>query len=242
MSHLFVWAASDLPVHLLAVVGAFALGGLLGGWAVGLVVKFAFNQKLPPWIAWTMRLLSGLVAGWLVWMWLFGPGGGGGGGGGLWPGGSGTGTSGEKDKGTDKTGKPDKSPDPITPKPKDPTEKIEPVGPGIGSGESIVVEVLGNGPLEKLARGGKMDPERRYRVADAPMRLRTFAEVKKLILDRRSQTPPLRKLDVVIYLDSPDQNSPPVRGLVEWARDLDTAVAGPLEVEEKVPPRSAPLK
>jgi hypothetical protein len=242
MSHLYPWAAaSDLPVHLLAVIGAFTVGGFLGGWGVALAAKLAFNQKLPNWLSWAMRLLCGLVAGWLVWMWLFGPGGGGGGGGGWWPGG--TGTSGEKDKGSDKTGKPDKTPDPITPpKDKEPDNTGKPDGPGIGSGEAIRVEVLGNGPLEKLSRGGKMDPEKRYRIADASTTLRTFAEIKKLILERRSQTPPLRKLDVVIYLDSPDQASSPVKGLVEWARDIEPGLVGALEVEEKFPTRGAPLK
>jgi len=239
MSHLNLWASSDLPVNVLAVIGAFTVGGFLGGWVFALVAKAAFNQKVPNWLAWAVRLLSGLVAAWLVGAWLFGPGGGGGGGGGLWPGGSGTAK--DKDTKADKDGKGEKKPAPVVPKDKDPDDKGKTDGPGIGSGETLRVEVLGDGPLQILAREGKMNPEKRYRVADAPTALRTLEEIRKLILQRRSQTPPLRQLVVIIYSDSPDKDTPYVKDLVLWAKDLDDT-GGHLLVEYTEPSRAAPLK
>ena len=240
MSHLYLWAiGNDLPVKILAVVGAFALGGFFGGWFVSLVAKFAFNQKVPNWVTWSMRLLSGLLAAWITYMWLFGAGGGGFG----WGTGGGNGNGDAKDKSGlgDKAGKGDKPPDPVEPPKDKEDDKGKNDGPGIGSGETIRVEVLGNDPLEKLARGGKVNRERRYRLADAPMTLRTFEEIKKLILERRSQTPPLRQLVVIIYSDSPDKDSGSVKDLVLWAKDLDDT-GGRLLVEYTEPPRAAPLK
>ena len=201
MSHLCLWAIDgNLPVNILAVIGAFALGGFLGGWAISLTAKFAFNQRVPNWLAWTMRLLIGLVAGWVAWLCLFGTGGGGLGGSGWGMGGGGNGNSkdraAEKD---DKSAKDTKPPEPEeTPKPKDPDSKPKKDGPGIGSGETIRVEVLGDVTLEQLAGGGKANLDKRYRIADAPRTLHTFGEIKDLIRERRSQTPPLSKLVVII--------------------------------------------
>ena len=237
MSHLSLWAIDrNLPVNILAVIGAFTLGGFLGGWALSLTAKFAFNQKVPHWLAWTMRLLTGLVAGWLAWIWLFGAGGGGVGGSGFGLGGGGNG----KDRAADKSakdGKDAKPPDPeVIPKTKDPDPKEKKDGPGIGSGETIRVEVLGNGPLEKLAGGGKVNYMKRYRLDTPTTTLRTFEEIKKLIVQRRAQNPPLRQLVVIIYSDSPDKDSGSVKDLVLWAKDLE------LLVEYTEPPRGAPLK
>lgn len=243
MSHLCLWAiGGDLPVKLLAVIGAFTLGGLLGGWAVSLTAKFAFNQRVPNWLAWTMRLLIGFVAGWVAWLCLFGNGGGGFGGSGWGLGGGGDGTSKDKDRPAEKSTKDAKKPDPDeTPKPKEPDPKEKKDGPGVGSGETIRVEVLGDGPLGKLAGEAKVNLEKRYRLADSPTTLRTFGEIKGLILERRSQTPPLGKLIVIIYSDSPDRSSSPVKRLVDWAKDLDDT-GGRLLVEYTEPPSAAPLK
>jgi hypothetical protein len=238
MSPLCLWAiGSDLPVNVLAVIGAFTVGGFLGGWAFALTAKLAFNQKVPNWLAWAVRLLSGLAAACVVWMWVFGSGGGGFGGSGFGLGGNGAG----KDKDT-KSDKDDKKTDPVVPpKDKDPDEKPKTDGPGIGAGETLRVEVLGDGPLEKLAGERKMDRDKRYRIADAPTALRTLEEIRKLILQRRSQTPPLRQLVVIIYSDSPDKDNPYVKDLVLWAKDLDDT-GGHLLVEYTEPPRVAPLK
>ena len=105
----------------------------------------------------------------------------------------------------------------------------------------IVVIVLGNGPLEKLAGTVKPNYEKRYRLADAPTMLRTLEEIKSLISQRRGQTPPLRKLIVIVYSDSPDKDSGSVEGLLRWAKDIDP-ISGPIEVEYTEPGRRAPLK
>ncbi len=239
MSHLCLWAiGGDLPVKVLAVIGAFTLGGFLGGWALSLTAKFAFNQKVPNWLAWTMRLLTGLVAGWIAWLWLFGAGGGG------FGGGSGVGLGGiddsnSKDRAADKSGKDEKKPDPEeTPKAKDPDSKSKKDGPGIGSGETINVEVLGDESVKKLAGGNEVNLEKRYRLADAPTSLRSLEEIKALILERLKHTPPLQKLNVIIYLNSPAGDSAPVKRFVQWAGDIGDS----LVIEEKYPSRTAPLK
>ena len=245
MSELPLWAiGSDLPVKVLATIGAFTLGGFLGGWLVGLVAKFSFRQTLPNWLAWTMRSLSGLIFAWIVWNSLSGKGPFGGLGNWLFGDGPGqetnyVGDERVKDKtpAGSKSGKGDKTVDP--PKDKD-QDKSKTDGPGIGSGEAIRVEVLGNGPLEKLAREGKPNYEKRYRLADAPTALRTLEEIKTLISQRREKTPSLRKLIVIVYSDSPDKDSGSVEGLLRWAKDLDP-IGGPLEVEYTEPGRRAPL-
>jgi hypothetical protein len=79
----------DGVVRLLAVVG----GAALGAFAVGLLIRLAGRwmgvRRVPGTMVTVVRLLAAVVAGWLVWLLVFGTGGGGLGG----PGGSGIGGS-----------------------------------------------------------------------------------------------------------------------------------------------------
>ncbi len=218
---------SDLPVRALAVVGGACLGAFLLGWLAQVLAKLAFNQKVPPWPLWAVRLLGGLACGWLVWLWLFGGGGGGiGGAGGWWGGGQG---KGEADKGKPKEERPEKDKD----RKKEKDNGSAPVPPA----ESLRIEVLGDAPLKK--RDSKTDTRRRYRVA-GEMKLLTLEELKALILKRRAGKPPLRRLEVVLYTDSPDSRTLPVVGLVDWAKDFTDKEGKPLRVDMSLREQDAP--
>src|SRR5688572_10259603 len=89
MTPITLWAmGSDVPVKVLAIAGAFALGALAVGWLVQLAAG-AFGQKVPPVALGVVRAVAGAGFGVLAYFWLFGAGGGFGGGG--WGFGRGTG-------------------------------------------------------------------------------------------------------------------------------------------------------
>src|SRR5262249_14977744 len=82
-----------LPLKILALIGAAALGGLLLGWIAALITRPYFAQSIPPRMAWFIRALGAVACGMIAWWVLFHGGGSGiGGSGGWWPGGSGEGT------------------------------------------------------------------------------------------------------------------------------------------------------
>jgi hypothetical protein len=202
--------SADLPIRVLAVIGAGALGAFVIAGVIQIAVKAMFGQKLPPWPVWGLRALGGIACLWIAGLWLFGGGGGGIGG----TGGTGVGGSGwprEKEKERTSIEKSDKE------KEKDGKGKADKPA---GEMETIRVEVLGDAPLKKLAKGANFDMSKRYRLA-GDMNLRTLDEVQKVIRNRREEKPPLKQLEVVLYLDSPERGRPQVASLVEWANDLD---------------------
>ena len=67
-----------------------------------------------------------------------------------------------------------------------------------------------------VVRGG--NDGRHYRI-DGDKEPRTLDEVRALIAQRREQKPPPEKLVIVLYKDSPDQNTPIVEKLKELAKD-----------------------
>jgi hypothetical protein len=94
---------------------------------------------------------------------------------------------------------------------------------GIGhpdSGEELRVEVLGNQALDSL-RGPGHDPAKRYRVQEGDLtKLLTLEEVKKRIAERaKAERDPLRRVRLVLYLDSPAKDS-------VWVTDLENHVIG----------------
>jgi hypothetical protein len=191
----------DVLVRCLAVAGAAALGGVVLGLLTQLIVKATTTRKLPPWPLNTVRVLGEVASGWLVALWLFGGGGPGIGGMGGWGIGSGTGrgegdkTQAEKDKGG------------------------KGAGPGeVSADESLRVEVLGDPDLGRIAGAG-FDPRRPYRV-EGTEKLLTLEEVKKAVKDRQQQSPPLRRLVLVLYLDSPTEQGGRVEDLKAWADGL----------------------
>jgi len=193
----------DVLVRILAVAGAAALGGVLLGLLTQLIVKAMTTRKLPPWPLNTVRILGAVASGWLVALWLFGGGGpglGGLGGFGLGSG-SGRGEGDKKPAEKDKDGKGGGNTSPVAPD------------------ESLRVEVLGDPALKRIAGGGALDPARSYRVSGAE-KLLTLAEVKDAIKQRQRQTPPLRRLVLVLYTDSPKEKLGRVDDLKTWADDL----------------------
>lgn len=220
---------ADLPVRFLAVIGAAAAGALLISGCCQVVVKLLFGQKLPPWPLWGLRVLGGVACGWLVALWLFGGGGGGiGGEGGYSLGGGGSATS-------------DKDPSASIKSEKKRDEKDNSDGPTAAPSETLTVEVLGDSPLKKVAKSETFDRSKRYRVAGEPG-LRSLEEVRKRILGRREAGPPLKRLEVVLYLDSPDRQGSPVAELVGWANDLEEKGKRWLRVDFSERDRYAPVE
>jgi hypothetical protein len=192
---------TDLAEKVLAVIG----GGVGSGLALGLLVQLLLRamtvRKPPRWSVMVVRLLGGIICGWLVALWLFGGGGPGIGGAGGWGLGSGPGKGqGEKavengNKGRDgnKNGDDGKTP----------------------PGPTLRIEVLGDKPLSD--RG--IPKERRYRLDGEQGRPMTFDQVKDAILKRRQDQPSLRHLEIVLYQDSPAEDKLLVSQLKAWAKD-----------------------
>jgi len=210
-----LWMINDVPIRILAVLGAFGLGYVLLGVIVAVLVKLTTGQKTPAWLLYIFRTLGGIVTCWLAILWLFGVGGYGlGGPGGYGLGGAGSGSGDGTGTGTELVSTSKDSP---------PAEK-EKAGksdePGIGEGDTIRVEILGPEPLRKLAGTGKVDPTRLYRLAGQKGNLLTLQELQALLRKRRDGKPPLRRLEIVLYLDSPAREVSHVAALARWARDL----------------------
>jgi hypothetical protein len=222
----------DVLVRILAVAGAAALGGVLLGLLTQLLVRATTTRKLPPWPLNTVRVLGAVASGWLVALWLFGGGGLGIGGSGGWGLGSGTGR-GESDKnlaakdkgGKDKGGKG--------------TDSAPPVAPD----ESLRVEVLGDPALMRIAGAG-FDARHCYRIIGADGgKLLTLEEVKGALKQRQRQSPPLRRLVLVLYTDSPEKKVGRVEDLKAWADDLVVrGTKDKLRVDFSEPDAEAPAR
>lgn len=228
----------DLPIKALAVLGAFAVSSAVAGWLARTVVRMWFRQELKGGPLWTVRMLSGLAGGWLLALLLFGGGGGGLGG----PGGSGLGAgkgAGDKDgKASDKQAvSPGK--ESTAGEGKAGKGKSDAVG---GPGELLRIEVLGEAPLRKLTGSGTFEPTRGYRVGGVTGRLLTLDEVKLLIRQRAAAFPPLRRIEIVVYKDSPDFARPQVADLASWAREVKATDGERMRVDFSEPDRYAPVE
>ncbi len=203
----------------LAVLGGAVLGGWFAGWALGSIQHHYFkDQKIPGYAFWAVRSLSFLFFGLLTFLLLYGtlPGWGFGGGGPVADGGG-------KDTPV-KEGK--------KPPPKEGTKET----PGkVGTG-TMRIEVLGDEPLVKINKGGTLDQNKRYRVArgEAPM---TFEALQKVVRSRREGKDGLKKVEIVLYTDSPIAGLPQVADLRAWLRDL----GADLSVDLSQPDSKAPV-
>jgi hypothetical protein len=214
----------DVVVKVLAVVGGAVVGGLGLGLLAQLLARAFTVQKMPRWPLRTVRLLGGGVCGWLVALWLFGGGGGIGGSGG-WGFGSGSG-QGELDKTT------------YPVKTNTERQTIEDEGKSPAS-EALRIEVLGGESLRKL----RADSSHPYRIrqGETPSLL-TMDEVKAAIKERQRQQPPLSRLEIVLYKDSPDKDVPLVKRLLDWGRELTVKGDGKMRVDISQPDADAPVK
>jgi hypothetical protein len=227
---LAVSGVGDAPIKILAVVGGAVIGGLVLGWLTYLFVRAVTTQKLPPRLRWVIHVLGGIASGWVVYLWLFGGGGGGLGGSGGWWGGGGSGQNNpnvpiplpkEKEKDKEKDGKGHS------------TEKQE---------ETLRVEVLGDEPLRKITGSSSFDPDRRYRL-DGASALRTLEDVKKVVRDRLRNGPGLKRVQIVVYLDSPARDRPQVADLASWLRDLEASGGSkPIAIDFEEPGKKAPVE
>jgi hypothetical protein len=169
---------------------------------VQLLVRAVAMVKVPPRILWFLRVLGGITTGLVVYYLLF-HGAGGGGGWGL-GGGLGLGSGREGNGPGQGTGATEK----------ELQTRRETVRGGTEADRdgTVRVEVLG-----KL--GGKaIDDGRFYRIQGEPDR-HTLEEIERLVVKRKEQAPALHRLELVLYQDSPTQESELVKGLVSWARE-----------------------
>jgi hypothetical protein len=211
-------------VKALAVIGGAVIGAYLIGWFTQLLVRVLTAQKMPPWPLRFVRLLGGIAAGLLVMATLSWTGGGSWGFGGRSTGlGTGDGSkSNDDDKGKDKAD----------------LKEVPPASP-----ETLRIEVLGDPALKKIA-GATFDARRCYRLAEEKEpKLQTLAEMEKYISDRLKEEPPLHRIVLVLYRDSPDRKVGRVDDLKTWAEDLP--IPGSKEkvrVDLSLPANEAPIR
>jgi hypothetical protein len=207
---------TDLPIRVLAVLGAAAFGAFGVGGLIKLVARLTLSrQKLPNWLIQFTRGLGAVVLGWLAALWLFGGGlggfGGGGGAVGLVGGaGNGDGNAAVKAKEAEKPKATEPGPEPVE------------------AAESLEVKVLGADAIRRLGGGKGGDPERRYRVdtGNGP-RLLTLAELKDYLRTRQQSQRPLRQVNLVLYRDSPERRTAAVADLKRWIEeDLPSLTKG----------------
>jgi hypothetical protein len=215
------WLETVGPVEkILAVIGGGVLGGLLLGLFTQVLVRLVSTQKMPRWARNVVRLAGAVATGWLVALWLFGGGGPGvGGTGGL---GMGSGTG----KGTSTAKAPEGSPT---------TAKENPNA--VSAEKTVQIEVLGPDALQRLP--GKPDAAHCYRV-EGETGLMTLPEVKDFLRGRSKKEPPLRRVVILVYKDSPAPDKSFVKDLKDWARDLKADGIQKLEVELALPEKNAP--
>lgn len=210
-----------LAEKILAVIGGAVMGGLVVGVLAQLLARAFTTQKLPRWPLLTVRLLGAVIGGWLVALWVLGGGGAGLGGAGGWGLGSGPG-KGEGEKAVEvskQDGEGKKNGETRTP-----------------ADETMRIEVLGRATVSE----SDIQAERWYRIdTDEGSRLLTFAEVKEAIKTRQQQQPPLRRLELVLYNNSPAKDVAVVSQLRTWASELN---GGKMKVDILQPDADAPRK
>jgi hypothetical protein len=223
----FTWAVSVAeaanPIFKgLAILGGAAFGALLVGAVGQLATRMLTTKKPPVWGVRVMRLLGGVVGGWLIALWVFSGGGSGlGGSGGLGIGGNGKENPSEK-----KTE--EKPPKKADTKPSVTTEPVE-------------VEVLGDVPLKAIL-GMDFDKDRCYRVRTAKgVELLPLEQLQTFLRDRRAKAGEL-KVIVVRYSDSPGRRNPYVTDLMSWLDDLKKDLGKVLTEPRQKPDQKAPLE
>jgi hypothetical protein len=211
---------------------SFVVGALVGGYVVGLAVQalaalFA-NQKLPPVALWLVRILAGIVCGWLLALAMSGhglPG--------LGTGGGGTGSTDQKGPehpnesaashghSTETT-----SSTHTVPRPDTPAQSV-PETPG----DLVTIEVL--------SRDQVADPDRCYRVASGtgPKALLDLGGVVDRIT--KQTQPRVRQVKVILYKDSPAKGTPRYTALMDALHNIRTS-EGPLQLSSEYDSIDAP--
>lgn len=217
--------AAGFVVKALAVVGGAVLGGLFVGLFAQLLVRAFTGKTLPPFARWLLRVLGGVLVGWIIALFVFGGGGPGLGGLGGWGFGSGSGGGDSKDSETKKD---------ATPKDSTPTKDA---GSGTAPKRVLRVEVLTDPTVAKALGKEGVERQRYYRVeGTAANDLLTLDALKEKIRERLKKQPPLERLDVVTREDSPDKDVPRVAELRHWAEDQKIKVEFPPRRNERERP------
>lgn len=222
--------AGEIVVRSLAVVGGAALGAILAGWVIGWVQRTFFEKDkegLPASAHWIIRGAAAILFGLLTYLIVFGTGGWGLGG----PGGPGSG-AGPKDG--VKEGKKDGSKEGSTSPSKDGKKDKE--GPPPPSTQ-LNVEVLGDEPLKKIHKVSgltKDQQSRRYRVqVEGSNKLMGMQELQQYIDEHK---PPLKRVEVIVYKDSPVSDQPAVKDLTDWLAGLGTKLVAAKQEPKKFAP------
>jgi hypothetical protein len=209
----------DFLIRCLAVVAVFFVGGWLTGFLFQRLTRLLTTKKVYPSLLWLMRTVGGVTLAWLSLYLIFGTGGGWGLGGlgGTGPGqGEGTGNP-EAPHSGDNGRKKDGGEGPA---------RVEQLPP---ARETVLrVEVLA-----LTADDLPIRDDRFYRIEGEQQR-QSLEEVRERIYQRKAAKPPLEKVEIVLYKNSPDRSNPAVEKLrsVVKSQGLETAIT---EVEAKAP-------
>jgi hypothetical protein len=202
-------------VNILAVCGGFLVGYILMYYGLPWLLKMATARliQVPRWLRQILSLLAGVIVAWLVSLLVFGTGGSG-----WWPGGGGG--SGNGGLGTGKEGG-------------GPTTRDTAPSKGTGSTnggrppeveDTLRVEVLNYAGEQRIL------DTRLYRIA-GEKELKTMQEIEELVSRRTRDGEPgrLKRLEIVIYLNSPDKDTQHVRDLDNLAKSkgLTTVLTQP---------------
>lgn len=206
----------EYPIRILAILGAAVIGALGTHFAISMFARLTLTrQKLPVWMLRMLRLLGAAALGSAAAFWLFGGGQGGFGG----SGGSGIGPGSGTGIGTTSLVSPNTGKEDVD----------KPGSPPIVPAESLQIEVLSREAAQRISgQSAGFDPERRYRTdfGKGP-ELLTFEELKRLLLNRQTEDPPLRQVSLVLYRDTPDRRLPAVADLSRWLeQDLPASAKG----------------
>jgi hypothetical protein len=208
-------------------VGGFVAGALLTGWIVKLLgVALAPGKKVPAVPMVVTRVLGGVVVAWLAMLLTFGTGWGPWGGDGGGPGRDGT-SNGAKDnpKETAKDHKDTSNKDQTTP----------------SRHETLRIEALGDETLRAIEKDS-FDPDRCFRIRKGEKtELLTLDQLKKEINPGGDRLA-IRRIELVLYLDSGGRTSPRVRKLTDWIERLQPPKNGEkVRVDFIEPGEKAPL-
>jgi hypothetical protein len=221
--------AQGALLKVLAVAGGAIVAGFLAGVFAQALFRSLTTRKAPQILVRVSQGGGGLISAWLLFLLLFGLGGSGMGGPGGWGlGGWGLGHNNEKSRSDGEN--------------KDKKESKEAVPP-LARGEELAVEVLGKDTLLEVQKGDSFDPERRYRIREGKTtQLLTLDGVKQLLEQRLSTgQSPLRRVRIVLYLDSPAEGTVWVTDLRRYVADLAINDKEKMGLTLDLPDRKAPV-
>ncbi|HEV3205164.1 MAG TPA: hypothetical protein VGY77_12305 [Gemmataceae bacterium] len=197
-------------VKLLAVIGGAALGFIGVGFVIRFFTKYLGTAQTPGRMVLIVRLLGSFAAGWLVWWMVTAPGGLGlfGGGGSLF-GGRGS------EEGTGK--------DPQTVQTAFTKSADHADAPAIGQ------------TLQVVMLGGQRVIQGRFYLLEGESEALTLEEIKKFLLERRSQNPVIREIEIKIFQNSVASDHPAVKDLEQWAGNNQFTVRRPPPEDRDLP-------